>query len=527
VWSAVVLALASLPVVVGYLMSDQAHTFLGTTHNLSDMQTYLAKMQQGYAGSWSVRLLFTPEPHPGIPLLYPTYLLLGHVARWTGAPLFLVYHIARLLCGAFLLWTVYRFIAFILPEPTWRWTAFLLTTIASGFGVWVVLVAGTFETRHIIPIDLWPMGHLTFATLLSAPHHMLGLAFFFITLQSVITYWETASPGWVLAASLAALGEGFTLTFMPLVYGTVLALAWIFEPRWRRAPLKTAGAGLWVVLLPLPIVLHYWSGMNRHPVWISFSQQNVTPSPHLWDYGLGYGLVGIFALLGSRWAWRSGPRGRLALLIPVVSLALAYAPVNFQRRLIVGAFLPLCVLAAAGIHGWLFRLWQSRRPASRANLLRRENLVIFGMVDFSAISNLYVLVTMLFLCVSHSPNLYLPADSVAGIGWLGANTPGEATILSSFSTGGAIPAFTGRRVFWGHPYETAYVDQKSEWVAHFFSESATDDERLAMLKDAGITHLFYGPNERAQADFDPASVPFLTPVFRNDSVTIYQVQSKR
>ena len=52
-WSAVVLVLTNLPLAVGYLLADDGHSFVGAVHNVSDAMTYLAKMQQGYTGSWS------------------------------------------------------------------------------------------------------------------------------------------------------------------------------------------------------------------------------------------------------------------------------------------------------------------------------------------------------------------------------------------------------------------------------------------------------------------------------------------
>jgi uncharacterized membrane protein len=44
-----------------------------------------------------------------------------------------------------------------------------------------------------------------------------------------------------------------------------------------------------------------------------------------------------------------------------------------------------------------------------------------------------------------------------------------------------------------------------------------------MLERYGITHLFYGPDEREMGDFDPESAVYLQPVFRHNTVTIYEV----
>ena len=523
IWSGIILALTSLPVVVGYLMPNEAYAFTGATHHPEDVMTYLAKMRQGYDGAWSVRLPYAIEPHPAIPLLFLFYTLLGRVARWAGLSLPLVYYTARLVCAAFLLWTAYRFIAFILPKPNWRWTAFLLATVAGGFGVWVVLVTGSFTLGGITPIDLWPLDFYTFALWFLSPHQTFGIALFLIILQSVVTYWETLAPRRLVPGIMAALVEGFLFPFLPLVYGTTLAIAWLLERRWRSAPLATAGAAILVVVLPLPVVINYWLGLRGHPVWISFSSQNLTLSPPVWHYLLGYGLVGLLALPGGWWAWREGPRGRLAVTLVVVSLILAYLPANFQRRLVSGAHIPMCALAAAGIHGWLLPLWGRWQPASREKLVYRENLTRVGVVAFSAISSTYVWLSILISVLAYSPGIYISADAAVGVSWLGTDTSPDSRILSAYTIGTLIPAYTGRRVFWGHELETPFLDQKRAEATQFFSAGTSDAERKATLQRYGITHVFYGPDEHDIGGFDPESAAYLRPVFRHDTVTIFEV----
>jgi hypothetical protein len=508
---------------MGYLMPDATYVFTGAAHHPEDVMSYLAKMWQGYKGAWAAQLPYAIEPHPGIPLLYLFYTLLGCVARWTGLSLPLLYHTARVACVAFLLWAAYRFIAFLLPKPNWRWTAFLLVTVASGFGVWAVLLTGSFTLGGITPIDLWPLDFYTFALWFLSPHQTLGIALFLIILQSVVTYWETLEPRRLIPGIVAALGEGFIFPFVPLVYGTTLAIAWLWERRWRAAALPTAGAVMLVVLLPLPIVINYWLGLRGHPVWISFSNQNLTLSPPIWHYVLGYGLVGILALPGGWWAWRHGSRGRLAVILVAVSLILAYLPVNFQRRLISGAHVPMCALAAAGIHGWLIPLWGRLRPVSEAKLAYREGLTRLGVVAFSAISSVYVWLSILISVLAYAPGIYIPADAAVGVRWLGSDTSSDAAVLSAFTTGTVIPAYTGRQVFWGHTFETPFLSQKRAEAMQFFSARTSDAGRKTMLERYGITHIFYGPHEQAMGSFDPISATYLRPVFRHNTVTIYEV----
>jgi uncharacterized membrane protein len=86
-----------------------------------------------------------------------------------------------------------------------------------------------------------------------------------------------------------------------------------------------------------------------------------------------------------------------------------------------------------------------------------------------------------------------------------------------------IPAYAGRQAFWGHELETPFLDQKRAEATGFFSAETSDAERRAILERYGITHVFYGPDERQMGGFDPEAAAYLRPIFRHDTVTIYEV----
>ncbi len=521
-WSAFILILASLPIFVGYLTTDNNYVFIGTVNGLDDMLSYLAKMQQGYAGSWTLHLPYTTEPHPGIFSMYLTYLSLGHLAKWIFIPIPLIYHTARILGGLLLLITVYRFIAFVLPNPNWRWTAFLLASVANGFGWMIMAFYPAMVSNGLRPLDLWRFEFYTFGVLLSAPHIILGLTCFLTVLQNVPIYWETKSPKHLLIAAGAALGTGFTLPFLLPSYGAILALSWLWERRWKTGFWHTAGAAVLVVSLPIPILFYYWYSLQYHPLWASFIGQNQTLSPAIWQYPLGYGLVGILALPGIRWAWRDGSRGRLVIITVAVSLLMAYAPIQFQRRLVAGAHVPLCILAAIGVHQWLIpRL--PFLPSSGGGRPRSQKLIRFSIVGFSALSSIYILAGMMIVGLERWSEFYPSSQVMAGVHWLAAETPAEANILAALPTSRIISAYSGRRVVWGHAMETPFMAQRQIDIPAFFSASATDEERVSLLNRYQIDYLFYGPEEQALGEFQPQSAPYLELAFQNDRATIYAV----
>ena len=98
--SALVVALASVPYLVCWAIVPAGSHYTGLLINPIDGHSYLAKMGQGAAGSWLVRLPYTAETHE--PALVYTYLLaLGHLVP-SGSPTSLS---CRLPPGARLLWS--------------------------------------------------------------------------------------------------------------------------------------------------------------------------------------------------------------------------------------------------------------------------------------------------------------------------------------------------------------------------------------------------------------------------------------
>ena len=77
--------------------------------------------------------------------------------------------------------------------------------------------------------------------------------------------------------------------------------------------------------------------------------------------------------------------------------------------------------------------------------------------------------------------------------WIGSHTPPDATILAAPDTGLYIPASTGRRVLYGHPYETVDAVYQKYRVSRFFEGKANAAEEGDLLAEAD--YLFVGPRE--------------------------------
>ncbi len=85
-----------------------------------------------------------------------------------------------------------------------------------------------------------------------------------------------------------------------------------------------------------------------------------------------------------------------------------------------------------------------------------------------------------------------------------------------------IPAYTGLRVIYGHPFETVDASQQEQAVMDIYSGKMDAAAAEAFLESTGrSTFVFYGPRERSKGALPHTSR--LTPVFHQGNVTIYSV----
>ena len=90
--------------------------------------------------------------------------------------------------------------------------------------------------------------------------------------------------------------------------------------------------------------------------------------------------------------------------------------------------------------------------------------------------------------LAHAPEYYLTQDETAALNWLKDNTAADAVILAGPEMGLFIPAQTGRRVIYGHPFETVNAELEEENVLAVYTGQrigADLDRFLADLETFG------------------------------------------
>jgi hypothetical protein len=507
-----VVGVANLPYLIGYMTARPGLEYMGLVLNAEDSDSYLAKMQEGYAGAWRYHIPFTSDPHPGA-FIGAFYLGLGHLARLFGCGVPAMWHLSRVALALALCLVVFGFARAWLPDRRAAWTAYLLALTGSGLG-WIVFLAGRSEWLHALPVDfMMPEAHL-FPTMLTYPHFSAG------TLLLVAAVWLThngmATGRWRAWAAAGAANLALAIVYPYLIYLVALVLALAVALRSaasRRLDARAAAGAAIALAIPAPLLLYYWDVLRTNPVMRAWAAQAVTGSPHPLHYLLAYG-----AMLALAWPAR-GRRDLGLLWIWVLAAALlVYAPVNAQRRFVEGVQVPLAILAAAGL--------VSAFPARPEDGRRRARGAIAAtatVVAVLAVSNLYLVVRLGVKTAYEQPDpLFRARDEVAVVDWAGAHLPAGSVVLASPSVGSLIPARTRLRTVVGHWAETPGFASRSKRVREFYSLPRADPWRPLFLEAEHVDYVFIGPHERALGDHDPGRDPGTAPpLFRAGDVAIY------
>jgi hypothetical protein len=524
-----VLLLIISPYVIAVLAGGKEYVFGGFLLNPQDSLTYLAKIYQGWRGDLRFTLPFTSDPGNGGYLnLY--YLFLGHLARFTGISLIWVFHLARLLGAVCMFVALQRFLCTTITSERWHLWAFTLSCLGLGMG-WLVFATG------VLTSDFWVAEAYPFLSAYTNPHFPLSLALLLYLLTLPAAIYQGAPHRWRdswklgSAAFLLSLLSPFGIVIAQLVLGGLLLWEMIAEVYAGRGQGKDRAALLqlvrssttiqtliyslvWISICGMPMLFYDLWIVRVDPQLAAWNAQNLTLTPPVWDVLLALLPVLLLALPGAWWAIKDHRREARLLLVWVIAVALMiYAPFGLQRRFLIGLYVPLAALAAYGLEALAarFSLPVARRLAVLTLVLTLPTLMLSLLLG-------------LFGIQTHDPAFYLSRAEAQALAWLEGNTPVEALVLAAPDTGLLIPAYTGRRVLYGHPYETVNADEEKAQVTEFFQGNLASPADF--LSQRAVSYIFYGPRERKLGTL-PSQIE-IQPVYTTSSpggsaVVIYRV----
>ncbi|MDW8103982.1 MAG: hypothetical protein RMK92_03125 [Armatimonadota bacterium] len=460
-------------------------------YNVDDHCVYLAWIRQAQEGHFFFENRFTTDPQPRLSVnLF--FWAIGTVARWTGLPVLLLFHCIRIGLGLVWLWTLWLLYKRLLPEGACL-PALWLACVSAGLG-WLFWR----DEGILAPIDVWQVEAFTFLSLYLNPLFVAGSL-----LMTAIMYdlWRATEEGswWrAVRAGVWALLLGnihsYDVIQVAGAWLTFLALRSLLS---RRLDIRRWLMALVAGAIGLPTVAYqYW--LYRVDPIFRHRADVLTAAPAVWQVLAGYApllvLAAVAVVLLARerrlrdepflfllcWAGVGVGLQYVPRLLAAVGLLL---PLNFERKMVMGAHLPLCALAAWGL--WLL---------VRGLPVRRAQLVMALVIVSTTPSHIRWLIRDGHNLVHNTANtgihrLYMEPEEWEAILWLARNTRAEEAVLTFPSFGVFIPAFAGNRVYAGHWGETPQFAQRLRETLHFLDVRRPDSERYELLRRARVKYV--------------------------------------
>jgi len=460
-------------------------------HNIDDNCVYLAWIRQAWEGHFLFENRFTTDPQPRLSTnLF--FWAIGTIARWTGLPVLFLFHAARMGLGVVWLWTLWLLYKRLLPNGA-RMPALWLACVSAGLG-WLFWRDAGIDA----PIDTWQVEAFTFLSLYLNPLFVVGTL---LMTACIYDLWRAVQERrWVytVRAGIWALLVGNIHSYDVIqVAGAWLAFLVVSSFVQRRFDRQRWLMGLTAGAIGLPTVAYqYW--LYRVDPIFRHRADVPTSAPPLWHVLAGYAPLLILAV-AAVWVTVRERRHReepflLLFCWAVVGIGLQYLPrifsaagihlpMMFERKMVMGAHLPLCALA-----GWGLWLLVRHLPA------RRALLVTALVIALTTPSNVRWLIRDAHNLIRNMANTgmhraYMEPEEWEAIQWLARNTNPEEAVLTFPSFGVFVPPFAGNRVYVGHWGETPQFAERLRETLRFLDARRSDEERYELLRRARVKYI--------------------------------------
>jgi len=444
-------AITAIPYLYAYAVQPSGHVFVGFFYLWDDATTYLAKMREGWEGSWAWQNRYTTESSPTA-YLFVFWIVLGHVAAVAHLPLIVVFHLARAAAAFALMAGGWLFITHFVADRTARRFAMFFLAFGLGLGlvIWAVGKPVVFDGQTEA-LDLRMPELSAFYSVLALPHFAWSGVFAALGVPLTLKAIQRGNITLGLLAGLAWLGQASIHPQMPVLMGGAALVATL----WRR-PASARGwvAGAVAFAIPAPYVLYSYLAFVGNPEvlrWTFHSKNAVAPETISLLVALAPQL--LLAAFGVPGAIRRRTREDIFLLAWLVLLAailwLPNPAGDLRRRFFDALYLPLVVLAARGMYDAIL---------PRLRSLRAKRLIPFSYVAVSAIGSAFLLLAP--LSVAAQPQYAMTTAEYNGLSWLGSQPTGR--VLCMPGVGLYVPAYSSDTVYVGHYDETFNYPGKTQ-----------------------------------------------------------------
>ena len=481
---------------------------------------YMAWTRQAAQGHFLFQLKFTALPHSAF-LFHPFFLVAGWLSWIFTGNVGLTLFVLKEAGVVFFLLVFFKYADYLGLNKFQSVAATILAGVSSGLGGLLVWF-GLADPSTNFSGDLWLVDMNIFWCLLWNPLFPYSLA-----LMLLAVFWldRGSRDGRKSDFWLAGSATGILALIHPYSQPLLFAFAVLITALRRRAAALIYLSRYFLVAIPFVVYMGLVTAFNplisRHDA----AGEMISPSPA--TYALGFGLPLVFSVAGllverEQLTKRCWP----VMLWFVLSAVLAYFPFWFQRKLIFGAHIPLCIVAAISLDLFLNRFSNSRTR---------------GWVSTAAAIILLPLLvsTPVYLLAGENREVrnnadgcyYISSDVMDGMHFLKTQTKPSDVVFATVETSRLIPGLAGNTVVWGHWAQSVDLAERQIWVTNLFNAHAdwTDPARGREFWGTNIQYIFADGSlkqfleqgrSRWQVILNEADV-----VFTNRSVAIYKHRS--
>jgi len=528
-WFAIgVMIMTSLPYLLGFSNQDQDWRFSGFVFNVEDGNSYIAKMLRGSIGEWLFRTPYSTIPQQGI-LLFLPYLLLGKLVSPPAVheQLVALYHLFRIGAGILMILATYDFLAVFIEGVCHRRLATIAATLGGGLG-WILVISGNPGWMGSLPLEYYSPETFGFLALFGIPHLALARGMLlwgltvFLTRAGQLSSRKLLLEQAVTCGLLLFIGGLVQPLVIPIAYAVlctnlVLSGFWLFSRRkllpeseklyWKTQVLF---AGI-AAAVPLPYLMYLLFIVKFDPFVQLWSDQNIILSPHPFHYLLAFVVMLPFSFIGARlMMWENPWKGRFLVAWLLLFPALAYAPVNLQRRLPEGVWV---VLVATAVFG-LTRI--GIHPSWKRVLSYVLSALILPSTAFLYIGGIKAAFT-------HQAPVFRPVDEIAAFSYLAREADQGDVVLGSYYTGNALPAWAPVTVLAGHGPESAELTRHLEEINRFFNLELCSNPCKELVEKNQVRFVIWGPEERKLGNGNPGQMGIWREVFIRGEYKIFEI----
>ncbi len=529
--------ISSIPYLYGYLSTPPGIKFNGLIGwDVPGTYMYFMWEKQAEQGNNLLADRLTPEKHD--PFYFNgEWWLMGRFLRYTGLSLESGFHVERALTVFFAFCVLYYFLTCFFENLFERRAVFIWILFTSGFGWLFYLIAR--YAGYSWPIRIWDIeGVNLFGYLANKPHFIRSLALICLS-YTFLLKGEIKDRGiYFFLAGVVILAQGIIRPYdLPTAFLLLALFPVLLAIREGRLSRTRTIHYFIATLTALPILIYYLL-LDRNFVLKDVFKGVDFPAFTPIEFIIWLGFPFLIAALGFDGPrnFRNWRRPRLFLylwFLIVLMLIYAYPLIPWGMESAGLCYIVSPILAGLFLFSELLPQWLNGRTAHRlAGVLHlsKESMrksIIVALIVLSFPSNIILMHKIYRDLAQHSRPYYIPTAVADAFTWLSQHSKSQDVVMSHPENGYHLPVDAGVKAFLGHGHFTIHYQEKVAMLKRFFDDKESEAYRRGLLKDYGITYLFYGEMERQIGGFDPFKAAYLKPVFRNSLVTIFQVETNK